>query len=257
MAQYYPLTLEDAIAKYTNGDITAKGLLHFYILIKCKPGWKLKLDQKTIADELGIQKSAFYGAISRLRQEGSIDWEAPKGIVVSLSISSSFRQCGKESTIAESESTIAESESTIVESESTFAETKSLEPLLNKASGDSPYFYHLFTKSLSDSERENFWEFGRKKAAQLPKPPQLPEKWIAANWKELRSQWVVQLSPAQKAAADEERWANDPHRDEWISEIRIGKPRWIAQGDQSLTRDERKAFAEWADANGLIWGAES
>ena len=243
MAQYYPLTLEDAIAKYTNGDITAKGLLHFYILIKCKPGWKLKLDQKTIAAELGIQKSAFYGAISRLRQEGSIDWEAPKGIVVSLSISNSFRECGKESTIAESESTIAE--------------TKSPEPLLNKASGDSPYFYHLFTKSLSDSERENFLEFGRKKAAQLPKPPQLPEKWIAANWKELRSQWLVQFSPAQKPAADQERWANDPHRDEWISEIRIGKPRWIAQGDQLLTRDERKAFAEWADANGLIWGAES
>ncbi|MBD2044097.1 hypothetical protein H6F78_00355 [Coleofasciculus sp. FACHB-64] len=255
--QYYRLTLEDAIAKYSSGDITAKGLLHFYILIKCKPGWKLRLEQSRVCSELGIQKSAFYGAISRLREEGSIDWEAPKGIVVSLSTSAVFRECGKESTIAETESTIAETESTIAETESTIAEKNFSKSPSGEAFGDPPNSYQLFINSLSEVERESFLEFGRKRAGQLPKPPELPDRWIAANWEELNQLWLKQLSPSQMPAVNKQKWASDPRRDEWIAQIRQGKPRWIAQGEPALTRDERKAFAEWADASGLIWGAES
>jgi len=92
MTQFYKLTLEAAIAHYQQGDLTAKGLIHIYLLIKCKPGWKIKLEHKKICKELGIQKTAFYNGISRLKAEGSIAWESPEGILVS--ISESFRKCG-------------------------------------------------------------------------------------------------------------------------------------------------------------------
>ncbi|MBD1899474.1 hypothetical protein NDI44_24755 [Trichocoleus sp. DQ-A3] len=255
MAQYYPLTLEDAIAKYTSGDITAKGLLHFYILIRCKPGWQIKLEQEKTCNLLGISKAAFYSAVSRLRTEGAIKWEAPRGILVS--ISSLVCERGQESTIVESESTIVESESTIVESESTIVDSETSKSLLGKGCSNPPYSYQLFINSLSEAERENFLEFGRKRAAQMPKPPELPDKWIAANWEELKKLWLKQLTLAQMPAVNEERWANDPRCDEWIAQIRLGKPRWIAQGEPTLTREERRAFADWADANGLIWGAKS
>jgi hypothetical protein len=92
--QHYRITLSDAIAHYQAGDLTAKGLVHIYIKIRCKPGWTIKLDHKKVCPLLGIRKTAFYNAISRLKAEGSIDWEAPQGIVVSLSTSSEFRECG-------------------------------------------------------------------------------------------------------------------------------------------------------------------
>ncbi|MHC5729965.1 MAG: hypothetical protein ACYTXY_38790, partial [Nostoc sp.] len=115
--QHYRMTLSDAIAKYQGHDLTAKGLVHFYILIKCRPGWKIRLEHQKVCKELGIAKTAFYNAISRLRSEGSIDWEAPKGILVS--ISGSFRECGIDSTIAETESTNTEWDSTIAETKFT------------------------------------------------------------------------------------------------------------------------------------------
>ncbi|MBD1836658.1 hypothetical protein [Coleofasciculus sp. FACHB-501] len=251
--QHYRLTLEDAIAKYSSGDITAKGLLHFYILIKCKPGWKLRLEQSRVCSELGIQKSAFYSAISRLREEGSIDWEAPKGIVVSLSTSGVFRECGKNSTIAETESTITEIESAITETESAIAEKKSPKPSSERESSNSPSSYQssyqLFINSLSEGERVDFCEFGRKKASQLPHPPELPDKWIAANWEELKRQW----KPPAKPCRD---FSQHPQRGEWLDKIRtLGAGAFVFE---SGSRDqERSDFLDWADTSKLIWGQES
>ncbi len=45
--QYYRMTLSDAIAKYQGHDLTAKGLVHFYILIKCRPDWNCFCCQDT------------------------------------------------------------------------------------------------------------------------------------------------------------------------------------------------------------------
>jgi hypothetical protein len=55
--------------------------------------------------------------------------------------------------------------------------------------------YQTFTDSLSESEREKFLEFGLKKAAELPKPPALPKKWIERNWQELREEFKKPLTP--------------------------------------------------------------
>ncbi|MBE9072927.1 hypothetical protein [Microcystis sp. LEGE 08355] len=64
--QFYKLTLSSAIALYQNGLISATALVYLYILIKLKPEWKLTLHQRPTCSELGIQKTAFYKAISRL-----------------------------------------------------------------------------------------------------------------------------------------------------------------------------------------------
>lgn len=65
------------------------------------------------------------------------------------------------------------------------------EPLPSKDSG-TPHTlntYSDFKKTLSEGEREEFLKFGEKKAAQLPNPPTLPQRWIERNWEELSTQW--------------------------------------------------------------------
>ncbi|TVP63417.1 MAG: hypothetical protein EA343_08165 [Nodularia sp. (in: Bacteria)] len=253
MEQHYRLTLSDAIAKYQGGDLTAKGLVHFYILIRCKPGWKIRLEHQKVCKELGIQKTAFYNAISRLREEGSINWEAPQGILVSLSISESFRECGMDSASAETESAIAEYESASAETESAIADSKSPDALDNGQFGDYPDLlttsYQLFINSLSENERENFLDFGKKKAAELKNPPvQLPLKWIEKNFDELRSQWEKLRGVVRGS-----KWESDPRRQEWLDKIRsLGFAGFIFE-DGNLDK-QRKEFYQWANSHNLIWG---
>ena len=249
MEQHYRLTLSDAIAKYQGGDLTAKGLVHFYILIRCRPGWKIRLEHQKVCKELGIAKTAFYNSISRLREEGSIDWEAPSGILVS--ISSTFRECGMDSTSAETESANAESDSTSAETESantewdsTIAETKSPEPMRSESFSDSPNLltdsYQFFSNSLSEDERENFIEFGKKKAAQLPKAPELPLKWIEKNFDELRLLWYKstgKVSPAQNT-----KWESDPRTRDWLSIIEK-----TANPLEFATDKEKQDFVRWCN----------
>ena len=65
------------------------------------------------------------------------------------------------------------------------------EPLPDKdfraPSDQSDHFKSIQT--LSEGERESFLEFAKNKAASLPSPPELPSKWIKANFEELHSQW--------------------------------------------------------------------
>ncbi|MFK0730439.1 MAG: hypothetical protein ACIWVG_04590 [Gloeotrichia echinulata HAB0833] len=253
MDQFYRLTLADAISKYQAGDLTAKGLVHFYILIKCKPEWKIRLEHEKVCSELGISKAAFYNAISRLRSEGSIEWEAPRGILVSLSISPSVCECGLESTIVDSQSTIVDSQSTIVDSQSTIVDSKSPEPSSDKGCSDSPDLlldpYQIFFSSLSNSERENFLKFSKKKATQLPKPPELPLKWIEKNFEELRSQWEKENGVVKNS----KNWESDPRRLEWLDKIRsLGFAAFICENGN--LDEERQQFYEWANSKNLIWG---
>jgi hypothetical protein len=223
--QHYRMILADAISKYGTGDITAKGLVHFYILIKCRPGWKIRLEHQKVCKELGIAKTAFYNAISRLREEGSIDWEAPKGILVS--ISGSFRECGIDSAIAETESAntewdsaIAETESANTEWNSTIAELKSSESLSDRGCSNSPDLltdsYQIFSNSLSEDERENFLNFCEEKTKNLSQPVNDIEAWLAHTTKAGKPRWEVYYSkylgfqtqskkPATKNALDEHR----------------------------------------------------
>jgi hypothetical protein len=191
--QHYRITLENAIAHYQAGDLTAKGLIHFYLKIKLKPGWKRRLNHKEVCKELGIQKTAFYNAISRLKAEGSIDWEAPEGILVS--ISNTFRECGNDSAIAESQFANAEPDSAIADWLSANAESKSPKPASNNHCGDPPDFltdsYQIFINSLSESERENFFSFVKEKIKNLSQPINDLEAWLASKNQAGQNRWEI------------------------------------------------------------------
>ncbi|MHC5717482.1 MAG: hypothetical protein ACYTX0_36560, partial [Nostoc sp.] len=97
-----------------------------------------------------------------------------------------------------------------------------------------------YLDSLSDSERESFLDFGKKKAAQLPNPPQLPQRWIEKNFDELRSQWYKstgKVSPAQSS-----KWENDPRTADWLAIIEE-----TANPLEFATDKEKQDFIRWCN----------
>ncbi|WP_029634449.1 hypothetical protein [Scytonema hofmannii] len=240
------MTLQDAIEKYHAGDITIKGLIHFYILIKCKPGWKIKIDYDSIKQLLPVSKSSFYHVISCLKKEGVIAWEAVKGILVSritpdnetsISVPSKSytepdsRILDSESGILDSESGILDSESGIPDSESEIPDSEPPKPATQSNCSDSPDLNQsldqLLNNSLSnEQEREDFIEFGKKKAASLPKPPSLSLSWIRAHFTELFDIWQKQSGAITNQASN--KWENHPQKEEWLDKIRtIGNAAFI------------------------------
>lgn len=131
------------------------------------------------------------------------------------------------------------------------------EPPPVKDSGNSQTYsdYSDFIKTLSESERESFLEFGNKKASQLPKPPELPLKWIEANWQELYTLFLSTPYAVAASIADTD-WTSHPDWENWLAQMREGVPRFVALGT-CFDNKTRRAIADWADNRGLIWGAES
>jgi len=100
--------------------------------------------------------------------------------------------------------------------------------------------YSDFKKTLSEEEREEFLKFGEKKAAQLPNPPTLPQRWIEANWEELAAQWYKskgQSSPTQSA-----KWETDPRTPDWLAIIEE-----TANPLEFATDKEKQDFIRWCN----------
>ena len=82
----------------------------------------------------------------------------------------------------------------------------------------SPQTYSDFIQTLSEGERENFWQFSKKKTASLPKPPQLPMKWIEAHFEELRGQWLETQN--QKSKYNFEAFS-EPQHQMWHGQLQV------------------------------------
>ena len=133
--QHYQVGLIEAISHYQRGDLTAKGLLHFYIKIRLKAGWKLKETQKEISQKLGISRAAFYSALSKLKAEGSINWSAPvntrfcitlnSGESINLDDESTDEDDSLSSTTVDGVSTISNNSSTVADGQSTHQDDSS------------------------------------------------------------------------------------------------------------------------------------
>ena len=94
--------------------------------------------------------------------------------------------------------------------------------------------YKDFIDSLCETKREKFIEFGLRKAAELPKPPTLPKKWIERNWQELReefftasSQTPSQVDPAQSEREQQEQ-INAARKE--LAELQKRQQSWAQQG---------------------------
>ena len=71
-AQYYQIRLEDAIALYREGNLTAAGLLKLYIKIKFAPGWQIGLIPEQVCQVLGIAKATFYKALAKVKEQSGL-----------------------------------------------------------------------------------------------------------------------------------------------------------------------------------------
>jgi hypothetical protein len=97
--------------------------------------------------------------------------------------------------------------------------------------------YKDYIDSLSPNQREKFLEFGLRKAAELPKPPALPKKWIARNWQELREEFFTASSqtPSQvdpdEAERERQEQINIARRE--LAELQERQQRWKEQSQEA------------------------
>ena len=94
----------------------------------------------------------------------------------------------------------------------------------------------------------------KKKAAQLPRPPELPLKWIEKNWEDLRSQWLKfrdenenqnQKTKYNFAAMSE------PQHQMWYKQLQVVVDGVIESGDSTslelwLQDDFHNSWLGWA-----------
>ncbi|MGL5923357.1 MarR family transcriptional regulator [Chroococcidiopsis sp.] len=115
--------------------------------------------------------------------------------------------------------------------------------------------YLDFIQTLSESEREIFLEFGRKKAASLPHPPELPDKWIAANFTELYKYFLASSAgraAKQEAIARKYDWENDPRLMDWLHKAYYEGHPWAVENE--FEREERLSFLMWAQKTNAYAG---
>ncbi len=195
-------------------------------------------NSKEIMTELKMSKATYFRAKARLQelelydfQEERISFRNLEG-VSKMRLESQKRDC-----------------------ESQKRDFEPPKPLSNKSSNaaQTNQTYTDLDQTLSESGREKFLEFGLKKAKELPRPPQLPMRWVEVNFVELYKQFKKE---AGEALAPSQDWANHPRREEWINEIREGRPRFVVLGGPEEERETRHQFAEWAEANNLVWGVK-
>lgn len=135
---------------------------------------------------------------------------------------------------------------------------KHLQPSLDKDSS-APQTIQTYTdymnKLSQTGERESFLEFGRKKAANLPHPPELPDKWIAANFTELYKQFLASSAgreAKQEAIARQYDWENDPRFMDWLHKAYCEGYPWTQEDEAE--REQRTAFLFWAQKTNAYAG---
>ncbi|MGK7933561.1 MAG: hypothetical protein AB4041_19305, partial [Microcystaceae cyanobacterium] len=131
-----------------------------------------------------------------------------------------------------------------------------VKPLSDKESSDSPNYYHIFLNSLSESQRERFLKFVKDKIKHFPTPINDLEGWLARKNEAGQPRFQVYynlFTNGDKADNPIKRdWENHPQREEWILQIRLGKPQFIARGGTPEEQPVRKAFADWAISHNLV-----
>jgi hypothetical protein len=270
MTQFYKLTLDQAIADYQDGLITATGLLRYYFKIKFAPGWKIRLNPTEICTQLGFSRATFYKALAKLKQLSQASINKLTLIEVALGeekITTQSDITNNDSTSKDKQSTTVNKNSSIEDKQSSTVEKSLLsknlipvKPSETNESGDSPDLdsnsYQTFLNSLSDNQRENFFGFCQRQASLLPEPPILVRKWIEHNWLDLCHAWAKH-SPAVARLNNktlQQDWSFHPRFKRWkfLLESEYDAPYFLRLIKNGGTPEERKAFAQWAIANGVV-----
>jgi len=259
---FYPLTPEVS-KKLLEAKLTAAEWRIWIYLVGIDPWGDIykDIDTLTVMAECDVSKATFYRAIAKFQELELFDIQ-DKGIsirnlkgVSSLKNETPVSEMRQDSQNCETRRK-NETKKSKMRQDSQNCENQPPEPAPSKAS-EVPHTiqtYKTYTDSLSESERENFLEFGKKKASELPKPPTLISNWIKTHWEDLRSQW--EKSQGKVSASQSNKWDNHPQREEWLEKIRQLGPAGF-QAEDMPNQKIRQEFYVWADANNLIWGNEA
>jgi len=275
--QYYKTTLPQAIAHYERGDLTAKGLLHFYFKIKIRPGWKLRRSVREICQELGIRRATFYAAMSRLKSEGILNWEVPEETQFSIEIfndiyedvcqldnsnpDSSVGDCDNlsdqsrivdnPSTIVDNQSKIVDNPSIILDNQSTIVDAKTPQPAPVRNSGtlhnSSSNSLQDFLHSLSQEAREKFLSFCDKEVQGFPRPiASLPDYLgaIASDGKPRFQDFYQRFCRTEAGKEAQEETLND-ELNESVYETFEAQFRALDCDYLDFFRNVRRASPEW------------
>jgi hypothetical protein len=175
-----------------------------------------------------IKKTTYFSAKAKFQKLGLFDFRDGVTKVVNLQTSliqtaSEHPQAAKiiESEISESQSEISESQSEISEFKSEISEFKSeisefkseisdnqsLKPKLHNVS-KSPQtiqIYSDFKDSLSENERENFFNFVKEKTNNLERPINDLEAWLASKNAAKQNRWEIYYRSYQEEQINEGR----------------------------------------------------
>jgi hypothetical protein len=242
------VTIRDEVSDWIikHGLSKTESKLFFYLLKLDRFGDKpVKVKVAQILLATGISKSAYHAAIAKFESLGWFDFKHIDVTICNLTCISSPRFW------TDSPKSWTDSPESWTDSPESWTDG-SLKPSSSKGS-ETPHTiqtYQTCINSLSDSERESFLNFGLEKAKKLPHPPELPNKWIEAHWKEISAEWMK--LQGKIPATQNQKWETHPHKNEWIEKIRsLGQFGFYAENRQE--EQERREFFKWADANNLIW----
>ena len=237
--QFYPMTKEEIKQWYRDKLLTTAGYLLAIKKVTKMPGSHMVIPNVLqFCREWEISKSAFYRAVNELRQKGYTEWEATHGIILKETkkvvpfpsdenCPDSETDCPTVETDSPADGTVSHTRDSVShERDSDSHERDSVSHSRDGVSHERDSVSHKrenrgsktaqhknfsvptdrsdqyrLIQTLSDRERESFIKFSRKKAASLPKPPQLPMKWIETNFEELHSEWLETKNEKQNQKA--------------------------------------------------------
>lgn len=264
--KFYPLQHEEFLSACHH--LTPAQLMVLYFLRTLDPyGDGVEVSVSEIARRLStedkeVHRSTVSRALKALDDKGFIDLELLK---VKIKVSSRGLHCCDEATVVPTDNSVAspqqarssrnecdrDATSAIVTQHARSSRNKrEPESLPDKDSGTPKTIktYLDFKDSLSESERKSFLNFVNQKVAELPKPPTLPNKWIEANFEELRNLWENQRGASGSIHCDAanstkvlnfENWEESSHEGQYFALMNLGLAKFCENSTSS-------AWYEWA-----------
>jgi hypothetical protein len=166
-----------------------------------------------------IKKTTYFSAKAKFQKLGLFDFR--DGVTKVVNLQTSLVQTASEhpqpakiidseiseskSEISESKSEISESKSEISESKSEISDNQSLKPKPSNVSKPPQTLqtYSDFKRSLSEGEREKFFNFVEEKTNNLERPINDLEAWLASENKAKQNRWEIYYSNYQEEKISE------------------------------------------------------